>query len=198
MGLEARHVDVIRVSDEQVVLKRGIRELRVSGAGAARLASAVLDLLDGGNSAEDVIAAFPGETREDALELLRALAGRGMVQEHEPRLARSPADMRAAEFAWHFGLEPDTLAQRLAAARVIVVGDDGMASALRHALAGLGVQPEATAEAPRPGNLSQSVLLCAGSEVAALEFLVELNRVAIAARTPFLPLWIDGMVGHVG
>ena len=204
MGLLAEHLELIELDGEQVVFKRGPHELLVSGPAAAELAPGVLERLDGSRSLEEIVAEFPNDQRDDVLELLQALAARRLVG--EPDGDRS-ADARQAEFYWHFGVAPG---ERLALARVLLVGANDLTAELARALGQLHVEAVRVVGAPAldtaPGapppvsaeDVAWATAVCAASETGAVEALVDVNRMALAAGVPFLPLWLDGMVSYTG
>jgi thiazole/oxazole-forming peptide maturase SagC family component len=47
-------------------------------------------------------------------------------------------------------------------------------------------------------KLDEGTLLCATSDFGEAEALLEINRIALSASTPYLPVWLAEMVGYVG
>jgi bacteriocin biosynthesis cyclodehydratase domain-containing protein len=77
----ATDLQLIRATDEEVVLKRGVSELLLRGAGVASLLEALLPLLDGTRSKEQIKETFPGPLRGEVDRLLSDLRRRRMISD---------------------------------------------------------------------------------------------------------------------
>src|SRR5215218_596321 len=81
MGI--RSPQLIRVSDEQIVLKRGVHELLISGPEAAKVAGMVVDGLRDAADLDDLLTNIPESLRPAAEQLLRTLRARRLVNDGE-------------------------------------------------------------------------------------------------------------------
>lgn len=220
----ARGLQLIRVSPDRFILKRGLRELSVSGAAAAAVVEPLVGMLDAARGREEILAAFSADLRPDAERLLRALEQRGLLAAGAgaPGEAGMEGALRAAFFE-NFGAAGAEAPARLREAEVIVVGVSLIGRALALGLLECGVGRVIVAEHPvltnhmvpgawaRGGGrlvysdrvpeddaLRGASLLCAASDLGEVDALLALSRAAIRVERPFLPAWIHGMVGAVG
>lgn len=211
--MDGRGLQAIRVDDARVVLKRGMRELLISGESICALAEHVVPRLDG-VSREQLLEAFPSAWHAGVEHLLAMLLERGLIGEEEG--GGGPATAQEAFFA-DFGSGGAQAPARLAAAHVAVLGVNLVTQALVRGLRGSGVgrvtlvshpqldgtsaPTDAAASASNGGGeepLDEIDLVCAGSDLGLGEALLQSNRDALAARRPFLPCWMSELVGHVG
>jgi bacteriocin biosynthesis cyclodehydratase domain-containing protein len=51
---------------------------------------------------------------------------------------------------------------------------------------------------PSRETLEKISLVCAASDLGEADALLEINRLALSARKPFLPVWLNDMMGYVG
>src|SRR4051794_12170074 len=87
--------------------------------------------------------------------------------------------------------------------RVLLWGWDGLSSAVEQVLRAERQEQDQALEvvvaeapgAPVPDDVDVVVGVCAAGLA---ETLVEVGRSARAAGVPFLPVWIEGLTGHVG
>jgi bacteriocin biosynthesis cyclodehydratase domain-containing protein len=177
----------IAVGDGRLILKRGVKELLVSGEDAQAVADAVLSGLETGASVADVLAVVPAERQGAVIDLLRALAARQM-------LAGGGASSPEASFFENFGDEALGAGDALAAAYVVVDGSGAVASALRQALADVGVGSVSEVGADDAG----ANLVIATSDTGDETALLRASREALRRGTRFLPAWLDAMTGYVG
>jgi bacteriocin biosynthesis cyclodehydratase domain-containing protein len=223
-GIQARGVHLIRVGDDRVVLKRGLRELLIGGGGAVVLAEQVLPLLDGSRSRPEVVEAFPAPWREQVERLLDALAERGLLADaaSDAHDAGGLGRLQDAFYA-SFPVGAGEAAARLRGAQVVVVGLNLTTRALVRSLLDAGVGqitlvPHPGLDTPTPGDepplaadrvvrashaelaagVQAASLTTAGSDLGEADALLDVNRLALAAGRPFLPFWISELVGHVG
>jgi bacteriocin biosynthesis cyclodehydratase domain-containing protein len=137
---------LIRVSDEQVVLKRGVHELLISGSEAAEVAGLVVDRLRNASDADNLLAEFPESLRAAADQLLRTLRANRLVGDSDDEVAPAPSDLaQAADSSqWAFfgalDVAPGAMQARLRSATLAVVGVNLTSRSLIRSLlrAGLG------------------------------------------------------------
>jgi ribosomal protein S12 methylthiotransferase accessory factor len=119
-----------------VLVRSDLGTLELSGADAARFVAAIVPLLDGTRTREELASALPGATPESVGALLDALVARGAVE-----VAGDPAPAWHAQARWltRFTDAPAAL-ERLAAARVVIAGLEpwGACAATELAAAGVG------------------------------------------------------------
>jgi bacteriocin biosynthesis cyclodehydratase domain-containing protein len=227
MGI--RSPQLIRVSDEQIVLKRGVHELLISGPEAAKVAGLVVDGLRDAADLEDLLTNIPESLRPAAEQLLRTLRARrlvddGEVASPEPGLA---ADSPQRAFFSVLEAAPEAMQAKLRSATLTVVGRNRISQALVHSLlhSGLGtvrgvphpvldnhdaadgwdadVAGWASAGRLRivpdtDAALGPADLAVATGDFGRTEALLDVNRYAVAAGVPFLPVWLEQGAGFVG
>jgi len=227
--VHAKRLQLIRLSGDRVVLKRGVQEILLEGPGVGSVVEPVVKMLDGTATREQIVDAFPGELRSDVDRLLSSLLQRGMASESPDGLPEEEpgADALQAAFYRNFGRLGEVAPARLAASTVLVVGVNLISRALVRSLLELGVgevrlagepvldnhliaseQPaerpgargtlRRLARMPGVGDLDDVGLLCAASDFGPFDALLEVNRIALRAHRPFLPVWLADLVGHVG
>ena len=214
-------VQVIPVSEDSVVLKRGVTELLVSGAGAVGLVQEVLASLAGAQDDAELLDRLPQVRRSDAAQLLAALRLRGLAgappvsagQEETPLQAlfeALSADGLPAEAALReahvrvrgHNAVADLLArdlQDLGVGEVETVSDPLLDTGAGTAFldSGAGDSPEPGATRPREGTAS--VDLEVATSVSGLsEGLLQANAAAVAAGHAYLPVWVEGPWARVG
>lgn len=156
--------------------------------------------LDGSTSVRDVVAEFDGETREQVVSILAALAEKGVVT-----TGASGGDGPVADDAARYGAVRASLSDDdVDAARrkgVAVVGGGAMADLVTENLAEMGVDPVTVAPDER-AVLGEAVeaadlLICAVDRPRP-DLLSDLNRRAHDAETAWLVGQIHGLDGFVG
>ena len=222
--LDARELELARLPDGSVVVKRGVREVLVRDPEAAALLEELATLLDGTRSAEATLAAVEPERRGQAVQLLKLLVERRLLGDAET------ADTADARFWATFGPRGETGAESLRAARVTVLGGDPVARdhVAQLILCDLGTidvvpLPVAAADDDAEGwlrgleesrngdgrvhrvepahgleSIARASLVCATSDAGLTGALTDANREALAAGVPFLPAWVAELVGYVG
>ena len=75
----ANGLQYIRLATDRVVLKRGINELLLSGPDVGSLIEALLPLLNGENSSDEIAERFPAPSRHDIRKLLATLLHRRII-----------------------------------------------------------------------------------------------------------------------
>ncbi len=222
--LDARELELARLPDGSVVAKRGVYEVLLRDPEEGALLQELAGLLDGTRSADAALAAVGEERRGQAVQVLRLLVERRLLD--EAGAAGTPETRFWSTFGPYGAAAPD----RLAAARVTVVGADLVARGLVGQLTACGVGaidivPEPALivrddadrwlhEVEQEGNgrgrirgvdpdrlagsIAGCTLLCAASDSGLRGALMDANREALAAGVPFLPAWIGELVGYVG
>src|SRR4051794_40701010 len=71
---------LVHVSDDRVVLKRGLTEMLISGSGATSVVGRLLPLLAGSRDVDEVLAAIPPELTQLAAQLLSTLQARHLLR----------------------------------------------------------------------------------------------------------------------
>jgi bacteriocin biosynthesis cyclodehydratase domain-containing protein len=217
--VKSRGVHVIRLPDGRVVLKRGVRELLLSGESATSTVERLLTLLDDGRTPDEIGAEFPASVRREVDVLLEMLT--------QSAAADDGADgLRRRAFYESFGVSADAAEAAVASATAVVVGVNLISRSLVRGLLEEGIGRVVLVEHPvlddegaspdwldglAPGedrlhvvdDASAAVaegcsILCATCDFGEAEVLLELNRLALEADVVFLPAWIDDMVGSVG
>jgi bacteriocin biosynthesis cyclodehydratase domain-containing protein len=225
--VQSKSLQFIRLSADRVVLKRGIDELMLSGPGVQSIVEPLVEMLGNGRSREEIVAAFPAELQEEVQGLLARLLRRRLISEGPDDGPDTGPDAAQGAFWWNFGDLGVQAPQRLREARVVVVGANLIARSLVRSLLEMQVGrvtlvdhpildnhlvpfDDAPLRAAGPGRLERedslpseealadAALLCAASDFGQPDALVEINRVALRAGVPFLPVWLAEMVGFVG
>jgi bacteriocin biosynthesis cyclodehydratase domain-containing protein len=234
----AKGLQVIRVSDNRVVLKRGIGELLLEGDSVESIVEPLLSLLDGTRTREQVVGSFPAPLRPEVETLLTALTRRRLITaEPGPPSDESAADDLQAAFYRNFGGFALESRAKLQAANVLIFGSNLIARTLVRSLLEMGLGGVGVVDDPVLNNhvtpphwhngsargrkkatdageagqrfrhlgggateqaLANASLICAASDLGEVETLLEVNRAALKANKPFLPVWVGNMVGHVG
>jgi hypothetical protein len=218
MGL--RGPQVIRISDEQVVLRRGVHELLVSGPEAAEVVGLVVDEIGRATELDRLLDAIPEWRRPAADQLLQTMRARRLVEQRRaPDEEMSSAGQELRLLPQHAALyetldkDPSEMAALLASATVHVVGRNRTSHALVQALNGSGVgtlrvepQPvldnDDLAADGTPESLAaagEASLVVATSDSGRHDALFGVQRIALHAGTPFLPVWVEGgRTGRLG
>jgi bacteriocin biosynthesis cyclodehydratase domain-containing protein len=230
----AQGLQLIRVSDERVVLKKGIHELLLDGSNVGVMAEPLLKMLDGTRTREQIVEAFPGHVREDVDAFLTILVRRGFVGEAPtPGAGGLAPDTLQSSFYQNFGHLAREAHAKLQAAGVLILGSNlitrsmvrsllemglGRVTVVSHpvldnhvtpagwngdgggtaAPAGAGARFQLRDTMPPDDELSAASLLCAACDLGEVEALLESNRAALRLRRPFLPVWINNLIGYVG
>ena len=221
----ARHLEHIRVSADQAILKRGTTQLLLNGENVHELLDRLLAMLDGTQTRSQIVDSFPEDQRADVDKLLAGLQRRRLITEQPDDDDGEPSlDSLQAAFWWNFGEVGSGAAERLRQAHFIVVGANLISRSLIRSLLETGVGRltlvDHTAlnnevaplnldagenqklvrvpELPSEDELRDVSLLCASSDFGQPEALLEVNRLALRTGKPFLPVWLDDLRGYVG
>lgn len=192
--LTSRGLRLASTGPDEVVVKRGVVELRLRFPGAAATMSRILGFAEDGVSATAIVDLFPDGDRADVGRIVTAMAVRGLLA---AEVGDDPTAMFWRGLASHAPSGPE----QLLAARVLVVGTGAVATALASALTGCGVGSVVTAPTASSASLTPSVpwtMLCGAADGPPEPELTEAARAALAAGLVFLPVWLDDLVIHVG
>ncbi|MBE1609118.1 TOMM precursor leader peptide-binding protein [Actinopolymorpha pittospori] len=189
-GLSARGVRVVRLSPDEVIVKRGLAEVRLQLEGVAEVLDRVLRLADGTLDAEAMVATFEPDLQPEVRRLVTGLRARGLLHD---RSAEQPADLFWLGVASH---APDARA-RLTQASALVIGDGQVTESLAASLTACGVGRVETDTKP-PKQAGTWDIWCAASEDPAGGGPVAEADAALGAGVVFLPVWLDDLVIHVG
>jgi bacteriocin biosynthesis cyclodehydratase domain-containing protein len=220
----ANDLQYIRVSNEKAVLKRGANELMLSGGDVHVILEQLIGKLDG-RSREEIVDSFAEELRPEIDALLTSLLARRLItEEPEPRPAEITLESLQSAFWWSFGKPAEQATEKLRAATIIVAGATLIARSLIRSLLESGIgrvvivdHPVLNNEAapsrfdfasdarvsrqpelPADDELAAASLICATSDLAAQEALLDINRAAIRVRRPFLPVSVGDLAATIG
>jgi bacteriocin biosynthesis cyclodehydratase domain-containing protein len=221
----AKDLQYIRVSDERAVLKRGMNELQLSGAGVHAILEPLLPMLGGGFTREQILDRYDEDLRPEVEKLLAGLVARNLAgEEAEPASGELSLASLQSSFWRNFGDAARAVPERLQAAHVVVVGASLISRAMVRSLleSGLGrvtlvdhvalndeVAPplfdsagsERLArlpELPPDEELAEASLIVGTSDFGQADALLEINRAALRVKKPFLPVSLTDLVGYVG
>ena len=226
--MSATALQLIRVDDDRIVVKRGITEVLVEGPRIESTLEKLLALMDEGQGPEEILAAFPETDRPRVLRVMRMMVERRLVGAGVVPVESNGRRTEASFYAC-FGLSHDAARERLKAASVVVYGVNLVSRALVSHLVHAGVgrvsvaaHPQLTEETVGDVWLREleqgagdgvtvdvvteadvrtvegSTVLCATSDLGEAECFEDLNRRALEAGKRFLPAWIKSLVGYVG
>jgi bacteriocin biosynthesis cyclodehydratase domain-containing protein len=207
---------MIPVGDAQVVLKRGVKELLISGEDVQAIAQPLVAELENGRGVGDLLQALAPERQAGALAMLEALAAREMLSDGE-----AVADTPEARFFANFGSMPGDAAAALAAAHVVVHGVGLISRSLVAALAEVGTGRVTLVDDPALRDDTDAALeeaerrrvdvvteatavpaaadlVVATSDTGREGALLALSRHALRQPVRFLPAWLANMTGYVG
>ncbi|WP_437721601.1 TOMM precursor leader peptide-binding protein [Sorangium sp. So ce861] len=131
----------ITPTDAGVILRSDLGTFQLTGADVSAFLERVAPLLDGSRDRGEIVEALADYSGHSVLGLLDLLAARGLI-EPAPDAAEPPDRERLRgqlEFLRRWSSAPEQAAQRLAAARVLVVGLEPWGAAAALALAAAGV-----------------------------------------------------------
>ena len=149
----AKGLQLIPLSHDRFVLKRGIHELLVSGPTVRAVIEPLVAMLDGTRSREQLLAVFSGDLRPEADQLLTALVKRGLVFGHATQASVALVDdSLQAAFYDNFGPMGQNAPERLRRATVLIVGVNLIARALVRGLLECGVGKVMLVEHPILSN----------------------------------------------
>lgn len=179
---------------DRLLLEHGRSVVVLEGRAVRALLPALLPLLDGTRTVDEVVASL-GETARPAVELaLGLLDGNGLLAEGPAPQSGAPPS--ASALAALYGLAPSAAVERLRLASVAVVGDSETAAAIARLLqaAGLG----AVVRGGWEGSSEVALAVVAPSPGEAAEVL-RWNRLALERSIRWLAVRpFDGLVATIG
>jgi bacteriocin biosynthesis cyclodehydratase domain-containing protein len=184
--------------ERRLVFEYGQSVVVLEGRAAARLLPALLPLLDGARTAEEVAAAFDEPLRPAVLRALATLAERGLLTEGPAVTETSQGALDTAELLAALGEAPPAdVHERLAGTRLAVLGASPAAELIVETLRASGVgslvRPRDWIEAC---ELDAAVVAPCGRE---LTLLAQWNERALRTATAWLQvLPFDGRAAVVG
>lgn len=210
------------VGTDALTLKRGCTTVRIDGAYAPEIVSAILELAGDADRTEDeLVACFPPEAQESIRSLVGELRARRLLlpaDAADDATTESPLDV----FYWHFGLPDERSPSPPRDEPVAVVGRNGTATRLGALLdeAGFG-KIAVVADPDLDDDVANGPLAERGPAADALDDrlqaatgrppgivaavsergfgpLREWNTLLLERRLPFLPVVIDDLVAYVG
>ena len=136
----AKGLQIIPVSGDQFVLKRGIHELLLTGPGVRRIVEPLIGVLDGGRTREDILEMFPGDVRQSVGDLLDAMVRRGLIMAAPAAVERGGDDhVLERAFFGNFQSSQFDAFEVLRSARVLVAGVNLVSRGLVRGLLDSGV-----------------------------------------------------------
>ena len=190
----------VAADGERVVLEYAHSVVVFEGAAARTLLPALLPLLDGTRSVDDIVELLGQPARPAVENALGALARKRLLTDEagECEPARPVADTaRFLAATSSRELAPHAVSARLAAARVAVAGEGPAVVEVARLLrvSGVGQLERSRLEE----GAAEPHLVVAAPEAGELPGLRALNEALLEAATPWLPLLpYDGRVGAVG
>lgn len=184
-----RGTRIVEVSSDEVILQRGLAEVRLQYADALNTVTRLQGLADGTRTYDQIVGAFQSEEQPQIHTLMGRLAGRRIA--HHLVGDPSPAD--------NFWVSIEAISPqantRVGTSSVYVIGSDHVAVATAAALQACGVgHVERGESAPAT---DWDVWCLVGADPAWEEF-VDVARQAIVAGVVCLPLWLEDFVAHIG
>ncbi len=212
----------IRVSADRAVLKRGMNELMLSGEGVHSILEALMEKLDGQRSRAEIVASFPDDFHDEIENLLTGLLQRRLITDApDPQPDTMTLDSLQGSFWRNFGEPAKDARERLRQSSVIVVGVNLITRAVVRSLLETGVGEVTLVDHPHLNNelasvqlddprlarvpelppdatIAKAALLCAACDFGSSDALLEINRAALRAQRPYLPIWLADFTGYVG
>jgi bacteriocin biosynthesis cyclodehydratase domain-containing protein len=190
----------VTVGAEGVTLTDGREHVSYEGSKATRLVPRTLAWCDGRRTIRQICEAA-GEDRPDVAELLEFLIARRWITESSSTGRRPAQRLTLAQaFEWQEPrLAPEGLDGRVARTSVRVVGDSDAATGFADlaARSGFGAVERGSLPSTRLPADDAVVVACPDPDEAGL--LTEVNRMALAHCTPWLPLRpFDGEILAIG
>jgi hypothetical protein len=178
---------------ERLLLEHGRSVVVLHGAAARLLLPALLPLLDGSRTLDELVAAVGPVAEPAVVNALELLHEGGLLVEGP----RSPEAVPAAEMlAAAYGLAPSLAAERLRAAVVGVAGSGPGAGVIARLLGAAGVGAVVPLEWEEQRAVDLALVVPDPAEAAALH---DWNRAALELELPWLPVRpFDGLVAAVG
>lgn len=191
VGLTLRGVRMVRVSADEVVLKRGLSEVRLALPGLAGILDRVDELADGTVDEDALVAAFDAELQPQIRRLIAGLSSRGVLR---------PAGSEGPTNEFWVSMTPFSPggAARLQTASVVVIGAGPIADAVVDALRACGVGSIERCEEAAQAPAADAWCAASPASVEGGATLVAAAEVAMRSDTVFLPVWLEDLVVRVG
>lgn len=211
-------LDVISLSADQVVVRRGARQVLLDGPGVAQLTHMLIPGLEEGRNPADLLAQLSEEDRQRAAKVLHELRTGGVVP--PSRCAESSSQVVTAG---HETLRETAVAVlgrtfiarslvrallELGVGRVVLVDLPELASpglpslplvGLDAPIAGAGGgRLEILPALPPESDLREFSALCGTTDSQPREALLDANRLALRLAVPYLPVSLAGAMGYLG
>src|SRR5262245_18834609 len=132
-GLTLGGVRIVRIGPDEVVLQRGLSELRLAFTGIAEIIDRVGELADGSVDEEAFVAAFEPDQQPQVRRLVTGIRSRGLLHSTD---AGDPVDAFWLSMA---PFSPDG-ADRLATSSAVVIGNGRVADTVEADLEACGVR----------------------------------------------------------
>ena len=192
--LTSRGLRLSPTGPDEVVVKRGVVELRLRFTAATVTMTRILQIAEPGVCAGVIARQFPDEQRAIVERIVTALVARGLLA---PEVGDDPQAVFWRGLAGH----APAAQERLLAARVLVIGTGSVATALTAALTDCGVGLVDTASVLSDAALTPERpwdLCCAAADGSPEPGLTDITAAALSAGVVHLPVWLDDLVIHVG
>ena len=179
---------------EGILLEHGRSTVSFGGAAATQLLPALLPLLDGERTVDEIVETLGRPVSPAVEHALELLDRHGLLTEGPAPATGAPTAIeRTALFLSQLApLPPGRVAERLAAARVLLEGDTELAAATARVLRRSGVA------CTRPGGAPPTFVATAAAR-AGEPLLDRRNELALEQGTAWLPFGcFDGLVAGVG
>jgi len=224
----AAGLQLIPVTADKVVLKRGVNELLLTGPAVELVVEPLVRMLHEGKTREQIIDSFAGNLQAEVQDLIKKMLHRRLIAERAdlPSQNGHQAVSLQSSFWWNFGELGKVAPSRLETANVLVIGSNlvsrsivrsllemklGHLSVARHPILDNYLVPSEASpgngssvalryqdELPSDNEIERSSLLCATCDFGSPEAMLEMNRTALRFHKPFLPVWISEMIGYIG
>ena len=135
--MNATGVQLIRLSADRVVLRRGPVQLFLGGPEAGQIAETLLGLLAEGRAAGEIIESFPGPLRAEVERIMAAMTERRLIA--EPGSSDIAGDALQSSCYAALAASADAVRQQLDSATVTVTGINLIARSLVRSLLEVGV-----------------------------------------------------------
>jgi bacteriocin biosynthesis cyclodehydratase domain-containing protein len=179
---------------DRLMLEHGQTVVVLEGAAVRTLVPALLPLLDGTHSLEELVVRMGPPVRTAIESAIETLARHGLLTEGPAAPARSRATGDA--FAAAYGVPPSAVAERLASAIVSIVGESPAGAEIARLLLAAGVGEVRRGVWESGGEVDLAVVTPATDELARFG---PWNAAAIATGRPWLPVRpFDGRLAAVG
>jgi len=189
--LSLRGTRVVALGPDEVVLKRGLAEVRLSFPGVVALVERVTDLADGTLDEDSIVEAFEPDLQPQVRRLVNGIRARGLLH----RLPTAdPTDLfwlSVAPFA------PDGAAI-LDKSHVVVLGSGAVAESAAAALSASGVGEVVASDVPPVSGDADIWCLAADDVLDVTNDLLPAAEAALRAGVACLPVWLEALAVRVG